>query len=266
MRWRKLPVVATMLLLEPPEATMSLARRPFLAFTAATLLPFARSAAAETLVKGSGVAASQRRDVGAFVGIGLGAPFAVILRPGPREAIEIVADDNILGLVQTRVEGIGSERSLQIDLPRNTRIEARTPVVVTIDYVRLENLAVGGSGSIAASSMKAPRLDAAIGGSGKVDLVDLDAGKLTVTIGGSGTVRADGKARALSVTVAGSGRCDAERLVASDVEVSVAGSGGARVRAETSLRASIAGSGDVQHSGAAIPQVAIVGNGRVKRI
>ena len=245
---------------------MSLARRPFLAFAAAGLLPFARSAAAETLVKGSGIAGSQRRDVGSFIGVALGAPFAVVLRPGPREAIDIVADDNLLSLVQTRVEGIGGRRSLQIDLPRNTRIEARTPVVVTIDYVRIEGLAIGGSGSIAASAMKAAKLDTAIGGSGKIDLVDLDAGKLTVTIGGSGTLRADGKARALSVTVAGSGRCDAERLVASDVDVSVAGSGEARFRAEGTLSASIAGSGDVHHSGAAIPQVAIVGNGRIKRI
>jgi len=245
---------------------MSLARRPFLAFAGLALLPFARSAAAQTLVKGSGVAATQRRDIGAFVGVGLGAPFAVVLRAGAREAIEIVADDNILALVQTRLEGSGSERRLQIDLPRDTRVEPRTPVVVTIDYVRLEDLALGGAGSITARSMRAPKLEAAIGGSGKIDLGDLDAGNLTVAIGGSGTFRADGKARTLSVSIGGSGRCDAERLVANDVSVSVAGSGDTRVRAETALRASIAGSGDVHHSGAAIPQVAIVGSGRVKRI
>ena len=245
---------------------MSLARRPFLAFTGFALLPFARNAAAETVVKGSGVAATQRRDVGAFVGVALGAPFAVILHPGAREAIEIVADDNILALVQTRLEGSGSKRSLQIDLPRDIRVEPRTAVVVTIDYVHLEDLAVGGSGSIAARSMKAPQLKAAIGGSGKIDLGDLDAGNLTVAIGGSGTFRADGKARTLSVSIGGSGRCDAERLIAGDVSVSVAGSGDTRVRAETALRASIAGSGDVYHSGAAIPQAAVVGSGRIKRI
>ena len=245
---------------------MSLARRPLLAFAGLALLPFARSAAAGTLVKGSGVAANERRDIGAFVGVGLGAPFAVVLRPAAREAIEVVADDNILALVQTRLEGAGSERRLQIDLPRGTRIEPRTPVVVTIDYVRVEDLAVGGSGSIAARSMKAPTLEAAIGGTGKIDLGDLDAGNLSVAIGGSGTLRADGKVRTLSVSIGGSGRCDAERLVAGDVSVSVAGSGNTRVRAETALRASIAGSGDVHHSGAAIPQVAIVGSGRVKRI
>jgi len=245
---------------------MSLGRRPFVACAGLALLPFAPRAAAETLVQGSGVAATQRRDIGAFVGVGLGAPFAVVLRAGAREAVEIVADDNILALVRTRVEGADRGRSLQIDLSRGARIEPRTPVVVTIDYVRLEHLAVGGSGSIAARSLKASRLDAAIGGTGKIDLGDLDAGNLSVAIGGSGSFRADGNARTLSVTLGGSGRCDAERLVAGDVSVSVAGSGDTRVRAETRLRASIAGSGSVYHSGAAVPEVAIVGSGRVRRL
>ena len=245
---------------------MRLARRPFVALAACALLPAARFAAAETAVKGSGVAASERRDVGAFTGVGVGAPCAVVLRPGAREAIEIVADDNVLALVQTRVQGNGSRRSVQIDLPRNTRVDARTPIVVTVDYVRLENLAVGGAGSITAAAMKAGKLDAAIGGSGKIDLADLDATSLVVAIGGSGAFRADGQARTLSISVGGSGRCDTERLVAGDVSVSIAGSGETRVRAETSLRASIAGSGDVLHSGAATPQVAIIGSGRVRRI
>jgi len=87
---------------------MRLARRPFLAFAGLALLPFARPASAQTLVQGSGAAATQRRDVGAFAGVGLGAPFAVVLRPGRRVAIEIVADDNILALVQTR--RLGSRR------------------------------------------------------------------------------------------------------------------------------------------------------------
>jgi len=246
---------------------MSLARRSLLACAGLALLPFPRHArAADALVKGSGVGATQRRDVGAFTGVGLGAPFAVVLRPGAREAIEIAADDNILALVRTTVNDSGRHRSLQIDLPRETRIEPRTPVVVTIDYVRIEDLAIGGAGSISAKALKTAKLGAAIGGSGTIDLAGLDADQLSVAIGGSGTFRADGRAPALSVTIGGSGRCDTERLVASDVSVTVAGSGDARVRAETTLRASIAGSGDVYHTGAAVPQVAIVGSGHLKRI
>ena len=246
---------------------MSLARRPLLAWAALALLPAARSAsAADTLVKGSGIATTQRREIGVFLGIGVGGPFAVVLRAGSREAIAIVADDNVLPLIETRVRSSGSDRTLEIDLRRDTRVEPRTPIVVTVDYVRLDELAVGGSGSISARSMKAAKLEAAVGGSGSIGLDDLDAGNLIVAIGGSGTFRADGRAARMSVSVAGSGRCDAQRLVVGDVTASVAGSGDARVRAETSLRVSIAGSGDVYHSGAAAPQVSIVGSGRAKRI
>ncbi len=193
---------------------MTLARRPLLALAGLGLVagsPLAR--AAGPTMKGSGVAATQRREVGAFVGVGLGGPFAVVLRQGTREAIEIVADDNILALVETRLSGTGADRSLEIGLARDARIEPQTPIVVTIDYVRLEDLAVGGSGSIRAQSMKAPKLDAAIGGSGSIDLAELDVGNLAVAIGGSGAFRADGRARKLSVSIGGSGRCDAERLV-----------------------------------------------------
>ena len=245
---------------------MTLARRPFLALAGLGLLSGPRWAQAANLVRGSGVAATQRRDVGVFVGVALGGPFAVVLRPAGREAIEIVADDNLLPLIETTVRGSGNDRTLQIDLAKDARIEPRTPIVVTVDVVRLERLALGGSGKIDGKSIKAPKLEAAIGGSGSIGLGELDAGDLSVAIGGSGTFRADGRARNLSVNVAGTGRCDAERLTAADVTVSVAGSGDVRVRADSSMRASIAGSGDVYHSGAATPQVAIVGSGRVKRL
>jgi hypothetical protein len=217
-------------------------------------------------VRGSGLATTQRRDLGSFTGVALSGPFAVVVRAGAREAIEIVADDNLLPLIETTLRGSGNAHTLEIALARNTRIEPRTRIVVTVDVVRLERLAIGGSGTIEGRSLKTPKLEAAIGGSGSIGLGELDAGELSVTIGGSGSFRADGRARKLGVDIAGSGNCETERLIAGDVAVSVAGSGGARVRAENALSASIAGSGDVYYSGAATPQVAIVGTGRVKRM
>jgi hypothetical protein len=245
---------------------MTLARRPFLAVAALGLVVRAPRAFAAETVRGSGVAASERRDLGGFVGVAVGGPFAVTLRPASREAIEIVADDNILSLVETTLRGSGNERTLQIDLAKNARIEPRTRIVVTVDVVRLERLALGGSGSIDAKSIKTPKLEAAVGGSGSIGLGELEASELSVALGGSGSFRADGRAQKLAINIAGSGRCDTEHLAAADVTVAVAGSGDARVRADMALRASIAGSGDVYYSGAATPQVAIVGSGRVKKI
>jgi hypothetical protein len=241
---------------------MPLTRRPVLALAGALLLG-PRLAFSRDTVRGSGTAAKQRREIGAFSRISLGAPFAVVLRPASREAIEIVADDNVLPLIETTVTG---SRSLQIELAKDVRVEPRTPVVVTVDFVRLDALDVGGSGSISGKAMKAARLDAAIGGSGSIALSELDVGNLAVSIGGSGAFRADGRARQLTVSVGGSGACDTERLATADVSVSIAGSGVARVRAENALSATIAGSGDVYYSGNATPQVSVVGTGRVKRI
>jgi hypothetical protein len=242
---------------------MTLARRPLLALATSTLLLGPLLARARDTVRGSGVAATQRRDLGPFTRVSLDAPFAVVLRPGSRDLIEIAADDNVLPLIETTLR---ADRSLQIELAKDVRIEPRTPVVVTIDLVRLDALALGGSGSISGKTIKTAGLDAAIGGSGSIALSELDVGDLAVSIGGSGVFRADGHARRLTVSVGGSGNCDTERLAAADVSVSIAGSGGARVRAENALRAAIAGSGDVYYSGAATPRISIAGTGRVKRI
>ncbi len=152
-------------------------------------------------------------------------------------------------------------------MPRETRVEPRTPVVVTVDFVRLESLALGSSGTITGQRLHLGKLAAAVGGSGEMRLPALEvATTLEVSVGGSGRIAADGRARSLSVSVAGSGRCDLDRLVAGDVSVAVAGSGTARVHARTSLGATIAGSGDVLYRGDVTPSSTIVGNGRLKRL
>jgi hypothetical protein len=243
---------------------MSLSRRPFLALAGVGLLGEAPAARAAGVVRGSGASTSAQRDVAHFAAIAVGGPFKVVVRPAAREGVTIVADDNVLPLIETTLRGSGDERTLQIEFARNTRVEPRTPIVVTVDVLSLTRLALGGAGSIEGDALKTPKLSAAIGGAGSISLANLDAGELVVAIGGSGSFRADGRAPKLVVDVAGSGKCDTERVAAADVKVSIAGSGDAHVRADDALSVSIAGSGDVYHSGAAKPHVAIVGSGRVR--
>jgi Putative auto-transporter adhesin, head GIN domain len=246
---------------------MSASRRSLLAATGAgLLLGPGRAFAWGDAVKGSGVAATQRRDVGTFNAVSPGAPVSVVLRAAARESIEIVGDDNILPLIETRVRGSGARRSLQIDLPARAQIDPRIPLIVTVDYVGLETIALGGSGHITGDAMKAVKLDASVGGSGSISLTRVSASELSIAIGGSGAFRSDGRTGKLALSIGGSGRCDAERLIADDVSVNLAGSGKARVHADRSLRASIVGSGDLSYSGAATPSVTSVGSGQVKRI
>jgi Putative auto-transporter adhesin, head GIN domain len=246
---------------------MTPSRRIVLVLVALASLLGARLApAAQDPVQGSGVAATQHRDVGAFSAVSLGASFAVILRSAGREGIAVVADDNLMPLIETSLRSRGDERTLRIEVARGARIDPKTPIVITIDVVKLDAIALGGSGSITGSGLKPARLAAAIGGSGEIRLPALDVAELDVSIGGSGRFVADGRAGKLSVSVAGSGRCDADRLVARDVAVSVVGSGTAAVHADASLSASIAGSGDVLYSGDAQPRASIAGRGRLRRL
>jgi hypothetical protein len=217
-------------------------------------------------VRGSGVAATQHRDVGAFTSVSLDAPFAVILRSGSREAVDVVADDNLMPFVVTKLEDLGSRHTLKISLAPGAKVEPKTSIVITVEVVRLEAIALGSSGRIAGTGLHSAKLAAAIGGSGEIGLPSLDVGELDVSIGGSGRFVADGRAGKLSVSVAGSGRCDAARLVAGDVSASVVGSGTATVHADSALSVSIAGSGDVIYSGNATPRASIIGSGRLQRL
>ena len=211
------------------------------------------------------MASRQHRNLASFTSIALGASFSVELRRGAREGIEILADDNLLPLIETRISG-RADRTLTIDVARDARIEARTPVVVVVDFVSLDALALGGSGTITGPGLHLERLAVAVGGSGQMRLPALEVATLEMSIGGSGRVTADGRARRLSVSVAGSGRCDLERLVAGAVSVAVVGSGTALVNAAQSLDATIAGSGEVLYRGDVTPTSTVVGNGRLRRL
>ncbi len=245
---------------------MRCSRRPLLALAAFGCALGPRLAWSIDRPTGSGVAVTERRDVGTFSAISLGASFSVLLKPAPRESIEIVADDNVLPLIETRVRASGGQRRLEIEWPPHARIDPRTPVVVTIGFVRIEAIEVGGSGRVNGSALRTDTLAASIGGSGTVSLTGIDAREVEVTIGGSGRFDGEGRAGKLALAIGGSGRCDAERLIADDVSVSLAGSGAARVHADHALRASVVGGGVLFHAGAALPSLSLVGGGRVIRI
>jgi len=66
--------------------------------------------AAQGPVRGSGVVATQHRDVGAFTSMSLGTSFAVILRSSTREGIDVVADDNLMPFIVTKLAIAGRGR------------------------------------------------------------------------------------------------------------------------------------------------------------
>ena len=173
---------------------------------------------------GSGVPATQVRDVAAFQSVDLAGSNNVVIRVGEKQSVVVRADDNLLDRVTTEV------RSGQLVIANTPGgLTTKSPMSVEVSVPTLNVLMLTGSGNIV------------------VDGIEADS--LKVTLPGSGTLTGSGSATRLDVTVSGSGTVQFTQLVANDVRAVVGGSGSIFITATNSLDASVSGSGAILYTG-----------------
>ncbi len=238
-------------------------RRAFIGIISVALLATACLAPTDgrAATTGSGRVATESRSVGEFNSIALGSSMNLVVSQGDKTSVQVQADDNLLPLVETVVDG----DRLQIRWKRGESVYSRSTVRVTVVTPRLTALSASGSGDIKLEAFTTPTLKLGISGSGNAVLAALTTDELGVSVSGSGDVRGAGKAGKLKVSIAGSGDVRLGEVKADDVTVSIAGSGDAAVHANKTLNVSIAGSGDVAYSGEASVKSSVAGSGSVKK-
>jgi hypothetical protein len=214
-------------------------------------------------VQGSGSIKRQARQVSHFTGRAFEVPGRLELRLGDTESVTIETDDNLLPLVETVVEN----GTLKIR-PSKRNLSLRTKnLKIVVTARQIERLALGGSGTVDADTLRAPRLNIDLGGSGEINVRSLDSESVAVSLGGSGDFKAgSGQARKLSVSIGGSGTVDMGKVQSDSASISVAGSGEATVWARHELSMTIAGSGDVNYYGDPRVSKSVVGSGDARRI
>lgn len=174
-------------------------------------------------VKGSGKSATQERVVCDFTGLQLGISADVTVTAGETRRCRIIADDNLLALVQTKCSG--------------------------------EILHISSSGSFVSTSririaLETPLMSSAeIDGSGQIEIKDVAHDQLTLVIRGSGDIIATGKATGMRAEIYGSGNLDAADLATETSAITVNGSGDATVQVTDVLTAEVRGSGDIRYTG-----------------
>ena len=212
-------------------------------------------------VQGSGTSANETRSVAEFQTIALSGSMDLVVRQGALLSVQVQADDNLLPLLETVVEGNG----LQVRWKKGQSIYTRAKVLVTVVVPKLTGLAVAGSGDVRLGAFSTPTLQLSLSGSGNASLEALTTDDLGIRISGSGDVSGKGTAAKLKVSIAGSGDVRLADLRGDDVTVSIAGSGNAAVNAQKTLQVSIAGSGDVTYTGNAQVKSSVAGSGSVRR-
>ncbi len=214
-------------------------------------------------VVGSGKVVEDKRTLPAFSKLRLDSAITVNARPGATPGATVKADDNIAPLVMTSVEG----DTLVVKVKPNTGIRTESPLVVTVDFTKLTQADLRGSGDLNVSALKGDQFELSLAGSGDVRLDNAELGKLSARLAGSGDIWVKGRCDDAGYNLAGSGDVHAADMNAKRVNVDIAGSGDVRVHATESLAVQIAGSGDVAYSGNP-PKVTsrVVGSGDLRSV
>ncbi|CAN5213658.1 head GIN domain-containing protein [soil metagenome] len=211
-------------------------------------------------VEGSGKIVEEPRAIAGFNTIKSTSSFDIELVNSPTESAVVRGDDNLLGMVELRVEnGV-----LNIENRKGSSWRSRKGMTLTIHFKEISSLMLSGSGDLKADKINTRRFDASISGSSDVVIASLTAAIVAVSIAGSVDFTADGTAQKQGFNIQGSGDISAGNLKGETVAVRIAGSGDASVYASASLDVSIAGSGDVTYRGSP-PRVrkSVAGSGSV---
>jgi len=193
------------------------------------------------VVRGSGAVTTETRSVSGFDRIVITGSADVEVSFGDTESVVVEAEDNLLPLITTEVNG----RTLEIGVRLNTSINPTRPIRVAVTMKSLDGATISGSGSF--------------------DIPDLQADKVSFDITGSGSIVASGTAETVDATVSGSGSIDCGDVRAATADAKITGSGDVTVYASEKLQALVSGSGNITYRGdPAEVEESITGSGSVR--
>jgi hypothetical protein len=174
-------------------------------------------------VQGSGKSATEHRSVSKFSSIDAKGAFDVDVQVGSPASVTITGDDNLLKLVQSKVEAgtlvLNTTRSV------NTMIDMRVKITVP--------------------SLK----DFSLRGAGDVNIVGVKQDKISLHLYGAGDLTATGSVRELDVDLYGAGDMELFDLRAQNATATLKGAGDMNIYASHKLDAKVYGVGDITYKG-----------------
>lgn len=211
---------------------------------------------------GSGVAATDSRTVAGFSAVHLNGTGRLIIHQADTESLTITADDNILPLLQSDVQG----GTLHLGPQPGSNIRPKTPIVYELTLKDLNSVQINGSGQVQADTLSASSLAVQGNGSSEFLFNQLQTASLKIEINGSGSFTAQGQADQQVVEIHGSGDFNGQNLKGQDASIHIAGSGRAVVDVTGKLDVHIAGSGQVEYlSNPASVTADVAGSGKVNK-
>jgi Putative auto-transporter adhesin, head GIN domain len=199
------------------------------------------------VLRGSGNVITQDRTVDAFSGVSLSAiPGIVYVEQADQASIQVVADDNLVNLVQTAVV----DGTLFVKLDSGGKIVLPTkPVAVQVGGPRIQHLHVEGKGKMEVRAIKADEFSIYVNGIGDIKGGSITARKVRIEFNGIGNCVLSGSSEEQDVIVNGIGKYNGAELDTQKTHVVVSGIGDIDVRVKEELTVQLSGRGKVKYYG-----------------
>ena len=217
----------------------------------------------EKNVKGNGVIVSENRTLEGFDKIELSGSADVFISQGSDYLVRVETDENILPLVETKVQG----SELEIGLKKNTSIRKTSGINVYVTMPSLLSVEVSGAGNISSNdTFTSGSFDIEVSGSGDLYFQNIITNDFTLDISGSGDVEVSSAETTSTqdIRISGSGDLNLVDMPTTDSKVKISGSGNAKLNVINSLDVEISGSGDVRYMGYPTVNTDITGSGDVR--
>jgi hypothetical protein len=173
--------------------------------------------------KGSGNVIHESRDISGFNAVDVSSVFQVEITAQKDFALEIEADDNLMPLINTDVDGD------VLRIGTDSKVSPSSPIRVHIYAPDIDNLEVSGAANVV--------------------LNDIDNEALAVDSSGASKVKIAGETAKLTVDVSGATRVDAEELNAGEAAVDASGASHVNVNVSGSLRTDASGASKIVYLG-----------------
>jgi hypothetical protein len=173
--------------------------------------------------RGSGVTATEYRELAPFETVELGGANTVTVRVGPAQSVAVTADHNLIDHVTTTV------RSSRLFIAGDGSFTTETPMTVAVSVPSLDGVTLSGSGTVTVEGV-----------TGTDFIADLS---------GTGALAASGTVDRLTAVLSDTGTVELHDLVAHDVIARLEGTGDINVHATSTLDATLTGTGSIVYSG-----------------
>lgn len=214
-------------------------------------------------INGEGPVVTEQRAISNFSEIAIAIPGKVFYKQDSVYKVELQAQQNVLDVVQTRLNG----NELLLKLENGKVLRHHQQIIVVISSPQINRVALSGAADVTvANTIHAPALKINVSGSGNLSFNNVVvAGRLTAQLDGSGNINIQsGTAKDEQFSISGSGNINGGDVLAETGISSISGSGNIYINASKELMATISGSGSVYYRGNPRVSAHVSGSGRVR--